>query len=103
MPGAVPPTWIASAPPSHNRSRPAGHMPRSVSGMDIPYLDVASVPWGAVVSLIGASLAIMGSPGPSTISLTAAASAHGVRKSLRYMAGLVVGTMAVLVAVATGI
>jgi len=71
--------------------------------MDIPYLDVAAVRWGAVVSLIGASLAIMGSPGPSTISLTAAASAHGVRKSLRYMAGLVVGTMAVLVAVATGI
>ena len=50
-----------------------------------------------------ASLAIMGSPGPATISLTAAGSAYGVRRSLGYLAGIVVGTAIVLLAVASGI
>lgn len=45
----------------------------------------------------------MGSPGPATISLTAAGSAYGVRRSLGYLAGIVAGTVVVLVAVATGI
>jgi len=45
----------------------------------------------------------MGSPGPATISLTAAGSASGLRRSLGYLAGIVVGTALVLVAVATGI
>ncbi len=49
------------------------------------------------------SLAIMGSPGPATISLTAAGSAYGVRRSLAYLAGIIVGTTIVLVAVGTGI
>jgi len=53
--------------------------------------------------LILASLAVMGSPGPATISLVAAGSAYGVRRSLAYLAGIVVGTTAVLLAVATGI
>ena len=46
-----------------------------------------------------------GQPGPATISLTAAASAYGVRRSLGYLTGLIVGTVIVLVAVAvaTGI
>ena len=49
------------------------------------------------------ALAVMGSPGPATISLTAAASAYGVRRSLGYLTGLIIGTAIVLVAVATGI
>lgn len=66
---------------------------------------VASQPvaWDAVGSLLLASLAVMGSPGPSTISLVAVGSAFGVRRSAPYLAGLVLGTTAVLLAVATGV
>jgi threonine/homoserine/homoserine lactone efflux protein len=60
-------------------------------------------PWGSLGSLVLTSLAIMGSPGPATISLTATGSIHGVRRSLGYLAGVIGGTMIVLVAVATGI
>ena len=59
--------------------------------------------WGSVVSLVLISLAIMGSPGPATISLLAASSVHGVRRSFPYLFGIIVGTTLVLVAVATGI
>ncbi len=45
----------------------------------------------------------MGSPGPATISLTAVGSAHGVRRSLGYLAGIVLGTTIVLLAVASGV
>jgi threonine/homoserine/homoserine lactone efflux protein len=54
-------------------------------------------------SLVLTALAIMGSPGPATISLTAAGSAHGVRRSAGYLAGIVIGTALVLLAVATGV
>ncbi|HTJ60118.1 MAG TPA: LysE family translocator [Candidatus Saccharimonadales bacterium] len=50
-----------------------------------------------------ASAALMGSPGPVTISLVATSSVYGLRRSLRYLLGTIVGTMTVLVAVATGI
>jgi threonine/homoserine/homoserine lactone efflux protein len=56
-----------------------------------------------VLELLLASVLIMGSPGPATISLTAAGSAYGLRRSLGYLAGIVVGTALVLLAVATGI
>ena len=56
-----------------------------------------------MLELLLASLLIMGSPGPATISLTAAGSAYGLRRSLGYLAGIVVGTALVLLAVATGI
>jgi threonine/homoserine/homoserine lactone efflux protein len=59
--------------------------------------------WQALASLVVTSLVIMGSPGPATISLTAAGSAHGVRRSVPYLAGIVAGTTVVLLAVATGI
>jgi threonine/homoserine/homoserine lactone efflux protein len=49
------------------------------------------------------SLAIMGSPGPATISLVAAGSVRGVRRSLPYLVGIIAGTTIVLIAVATGI
>jgi threonine/homoserine/homoserine lactone efflux protein len=63
----------------------------------------AAIRWGSAGSLVVTALAIMGSPGPATISLTAIGSAHGVRRSLGYLAGIVAGTVVVLVAVATGI
>jgi threonine/homoserine/homoserine lactone efflux protein len=50
-----------------------------------------------------ASAAIMGSPGPATVSLVGVVSAYGVRRCLPYLLGLIVGTTVVLVAVATGI
>jgi threonine/homoserine/homoserine lactone efflux protein len=53
--------------------------------------------------LVATSLAIMGTPGPATISLVASGSAHGVRRSLPYLVGIVVGTAIVLAAVAVGI
>jgi threonine/homoserine/homoserine lactone efflux protein len=56
----------------------------------------------AAGTLVLASLAIMGTPGPSTISLVATAVAHGTRRSLAYCVGLVVGAILVLVATATG-
>src|SRR5438132_11857984 len=64
---------------------------------------VATIRWGSAGSLVVTSAAIMGSPGPATISLTAAGSAYGVRRSFAYLAGIIVGTTIVLVAVATGI
>jgi threonine/homoserine/homoserine lactone efflux protein len=85
-------------------------MPRSVSGMTtsiaaaVPQAPFAAIiRWGAVGTLLVAALAIMGSPGPATISLTAAGSVYGVRRSLAYLCGIIVGTVVVLVAVATGI
>jgi threonine/homoserine/homoserine lactone efflux protein len=57
----------------------------------------------ALVSLIVASLVVMGSPGPSTMSVTAVGAAFGFRRSLAYLAGIVLGTTAVLVAVAAGV
>jgi threonine/homoserine/homoserine lactone efflux protein len=64
---------------------------------------VAAIRWGAIGPLVLTSLAIMGSPGPATISLVAAGSSYGLRRSLAYLGGIVAGTTIVLVAVATGI
>ena len=56
-----------------------------------------------LLALILASVIIMGSPGPSTISATAVGAAFGFRRSLRYAGGLIVGAIAVLVVVAMGV
>ena len=58
---------------------------------------------GSVLALVLTSAAIMGTPGPATISLTAAGAAFGVRRSLGYLVGIIAGTVAVLGAVATGV
>jgi threonine/homoserine/homoserine lactone efflux protein len=62
-----------------------------------------AIQWGSVAPLCLTSLAIMGSPGPATISLVAAGSVHGLRRSVPYMLGIIAGTVIVLIAVATGI
>ena len=72
--------------------------PRSVSGMPGQYRArcLSRVGRLAGVAAPGTALAIMGSPGPATISLVAAGSAYGVRRSLGYLAGIVAGTAVVL-------
>jgi threonine/homoserine/homoserine lactone efflux protein len=57
----------------------------------------------ALVSLILASLVVMGSPGPSTMSVTAVGAAFGFRRTLAYVTGLILGTATVLLAVAGGV
>lgn len=61
------------------------------------------VRWGGAGTLLLTCLAVMGSPGPATISLTAAGSAWGARRCAGYLAGIITGTAAVLAAVAAGI
>lgn len=56
-----------------------------------------------ILTLLLASLVIMGSPGPSTISATAVGAAYGFRRSLGYVSGLIAGTVIVLLAVAAGV
>lgn len=60
-------------------------------------------PAQSLASLVLMSAAVMGSPGPATISVAASGSAFGIRRTIPYMAGLVVGTSAVLLAVAVGV
>ena len=62
-----------------------------------------TIRWSALPALLLTSLAIMGSPGPATISLTATGVAFGVRRSARYLAGIIAGTIVVLVMVAAGL
>src|SRR4051812_30664667 len=62
-----------------------------------------SVALTSLVSLILTAAVVMGSPGPSTMSVTAVAAAFGWRRSLAYALGLILGTSAVLVAVASGL
>jgi threonine/homoserine/homoserine lactone efflux protein len=64
---------------------------------------VAAIRWASVAPLVLASGAIMGSPGPATISLVAVVAAYGVRRSVPYVCGLIVGSELVLVGVATGV
>jgi threonine/homoserine/homoserine lactone efflux protein len=59
--------------------------------------------WRPLLTLILAAVVVMGSPGPSTISVTAVGAAFGLRRSLKYLAGLIAGTVGVLLAVATGV
>lgn len=60
-------------------------------------------PWQQLLALIVAATVVMGSPGPATISVTAVGAAFGLRPSLGYTSGVVLGTIAVLLAVAAGI
>jgi threonine/homoserine/homoserine lactone efflux protein len=59
--------------------------------------------WRPLAGLILASIAVMGSPGPSTISVTAVGASFGISRSLAYAGGLIAGTIAVLVAVSLGV
>ncbi|MEM1401057.1 MAG: LysE family transporter, partial [Pseudomonadota bacterium] len=50
-----------------------------------------------------AALALMGSPGPATLSSAAMGSAFGIARGARYVAGICSGTITVLILVATGV
>jgi threonine/homoserine/homoserine lactone efflux protein len=56
-----------------------------------------------LLGFILAGLALAGSPGPNTLSLAAAGAAFGVRRSLAYLIGLVIGMIAVMAIVASGV
>lgn len=53
--------------------------------------------------LLLAAFPLMGSPGPATLSLAATGSVFGIARSLWYLAGIILGTSAVLLMIATGI
>jgi len=50
-----------------------------------------------------ASIALAGSPGPATLSLAAAGAAFGARRVVGYLAGIVVGMIAVMIITASGV
>jgi threonine/homoserine/homoserine lactone efflux protein len=61
---------------------------------------------GAVEGLPGfllAAVALAGSPGPATLSLTATGAAFGARRGAAYLAGIVIGMVAVMAIVASGL
>ncbi|MGX5802842.1 LysE family translocator [Bradyrhizobium sp. Arg314] len=60
-------------------------------------------PWQQLLALVLAATVVMGSPGPATISVTAVGAAFGLRPSLGYASGVVLGTIAVLLVVAAGV
>ncbi|TIX34501.1 MAG: LysE family translocator, partial [Mesorhizobium sp.] len=62
-----------------------------------------SQPWQQVLVLVLAAAVVMGSPGPATISVTAIGAAFGLRGSLRYTSGIILGTTLVLLVVASGV
>ncbi len=59
--------------------------------------------WSSLSALLMTSLALMGSPGPATISVTAMAAAFGPRRAAPYLLGIIAGTTTVLVIVASGL
>jgi threonine/homoserine/homoserine lactone efflux protein len=59
--------------------------------------------WPSLAMLMLESLAVMGSPGPATMSVTAVGAAFGLSRSLPYLSGIILGTTAVLLAVAAGV
>lgn len=50
-----------------------------------------------------AGFALAGSPGPATLSLAATGAAFGARRGLAYMSGIVLGMVAVMAIIATGV
>ena len=66
-------------------------------------MEQQAVPLSGLLTLVLTSAALMGSPGPSTISTTAVGAAFGLRRAIGYVLGLILGTCAVLLAVAGGL
>jgi threonine/homoserine/homoserine lactone efflux protein len=50
-----------------------------------------------------AAVALAGSPGPATLSLTSTGAAFGARRGAAYLAGIVIGMVAVMAIVASGL
>jgi threonine/homoserine/homoserine lactone efflux protein len=60
-------------------------------------------PMDGLSGFLLAALALAGSPGPATLSLTATGAAFGAGRGIAYLAGIVVGMVAVMAAVAAGL
>lgn len=56
-----------------------------------------------LIAFIMAGFALAGSPGPATLSVAAAASAFGARKSIPYITGIVAGMIIVMLMIASGV
>ena len=56
-----------------------------------------------IVLLWLAAFPLMGSPGPATLSLSGIGTAFGFRKGVPYLLGIIIGTVSVLLMLATGI
>jgi threonine/homoserine/homoserine lactone efflux protein len=63
----------------------------------------SAAPWQSLLTLVLKSVALMGSPGPTNMAVMATTAAFGIRASLGFVSGAIVGTSAVLLAVATGV
>lgn len=59
--------------------------------------------WHALGGVALASAAVTGTPGPSNLSLLAAASTYGIGRCRLYLLGIIGGTLIVLLAVAAGV
>ena len=57
----------------------------------------------AFIAMLVAASALMGGPGPATLSVAAAAAAFGVRRALPYYCGVCFGTSTIVVMVGTGV
>ena len=57
----------------------------------------------ALPGFLLAAVALAGSPGPATLSLTATGAAFGARRGLLYLAGIVIGMVVVMAVVASGV
>jgi threonine/homoserine/homoserine lactone efflux protein len=56
-----------------------------------------------LVGFVFAAVALAGSPGPATLSLTATGAAFGARRGIGYLVGIVVGMIGVMALVASGV
>jgi threonine/homoserine/homoserine lactone efflux protein len=57
----------------------------------------------ALIALLIGAIALMGSPGPATLSSAGSGAAYGFRGGLRYTLGICTGTSTVVLLVATGV
>ena len=57
----------------------------------------------ALPGFLLAAVALAGSPGPATLSLTATGAAFGARRGLLYLGGIVIGMVVVMAIVASGL
>lgn len=79
---------------------------RLMTGMllaTVPALRQSDRSMEPLTGLIFASLALMGSPGPATLSLAATGAAFGFARGVPYLLGIILGTIGVLVAIALGV
>lgn len=57
----------------------------------------------ALVAMLAAAVALMGSPGPATLSIAATSAVFGVRGALPYFCGVCCGTSTIVLLVGTGV